>query len=58
MTQTPNVQIGFGARLFSNKRTASEEIGGLPKSGSYGKDTDKALVTSHNHLKSILEDKT
>lgn len=34
------------------------EIGGLPKSGGYDKDTDKALITSHNHLESILAGKT
>tara|TARA_Y100000588_G_scaffold291228_1_gene310242 strand:+ start:1274 stop:1450 length:177 start_codon:yes stop_codon:yes gene_type:complete len=31
------------------------EIGGLPKSGGFGRDTDEALITSRSYLESILE---
>jgi L-ribulose-5-phosphate 3-epimerase len=31
------------------------EIGGLPKSGGYGRDTDEALIDSFNKLSAILE---
>jgi sugar phosphate isomerase/epimerase len=31
------------------------EIGGLPKSGGYGRDTDEALVDSRKRLAALLE---
>ena len=30
------------------------EIGGLPKSGGYGRDTDQALIDSHQRLKDVF----